>query len=153
MYVSEEERGSETVSYFAQSKKTRKQQSQDSNVGLLTLSSVLLPLHNAASQRKYWPELTTLEFFSIEEMSLFRNTPEGMGLISNPLLYGGRRGMRPRGNLTFLHKRQENFELGVAPQKGWLYFARDREASDINMTSEKFPKEGLTEIFLKNKKV
>lgn len=34
-----------------------------------------------------------------------------------------------------------------------LYFARDKKALDLSMTSEKFPEEGLAETFLKNMKV
>lgn len=35
----------------------------------------------------------------------------------------------------------------------FLYFARDKKAVDLSMTSEKFPEEGLAEIFLKNMKM
>jgi len=35
----------------------------------------------------------------------------------------------------------------------FLYFARDKKAVDLNMTSEEFPEEGLAEIFLKNMKM
>lgn len=72
MYVSEEDKNPERVSYFAQSQKTRKRLSQDSNLGLLTRcqgflskGSVFLPFHTVAYLGKYESKLTTLEFYSI----------------------------------------------------------------------------------------
>lgn len=111
------------MSYFHQNHKTRKLQSQNPNLGLLTPSSVFPPLHRAGSLRKYGPKCTALEFFSIEEMSLLRNTPEWKGLIFTLWFMEGEGWDQEKIDFP-AENIEENFELGVAPPTKMAEFLR-----------------------------